>query len=194
MIEWQSAAWIWISGLIFAVSHSILAADRYKHWIYHYGCSEQRYRLFYSIIAVLSTGLWILFIHGLPDVPLYQTDGLVWGLLVSMQILGATIVLAALLPIDGLAFLGLRDDKQGVDPFIILGIYRHIRHPMYSGAMLILLAMPEQSSNGLHFTLLVCLYFMIGARFEESRMLVSHPDYADYRRRVPGFIPGIKRF
>ena len=194
MMEWQSAVWIWISGLIFAISHSVLATKYCKHWIYPYGCSEQRYRLLYSIFAVISTGLWILFLHGLPDIPLYQTHGLLWLTLVSLQTLGGSIALAALLPIDGLAFLGLRGSKGGVDPFIIRGIYRHIRHPMYSGVMLILLAMPEQSSNGLHFTLLVCLYFIIGARFEETRMLASHPDYADYRRRVAAFIPGTKGF
>ena len=192
MIEWQSAAWIWILGLIFAISHSVLATEHCKHWVYQYGCSKQRYRLLYSIIAALSTGLWILFLHGLPDVALYQTHGLLWMLLVSLQVLGGLIAVSALLPIDGLAFLGLRASKQGLDPFIVSGIYRHIRHPMYSGVMLILLATPAQSSNGLHFTLLVCLYFMIGARFEETRMLASHPDYANYRRRVAAFIPRIR--
>jgi len=192
-MEWQSIIWIWLSGLLFAVSHSLLATEKCKQWFYQRGNSEQRYRLFYSIIAVIATAVWVLFVHQLPDTPLYQTHGLVWGILLAIQILGGFTALAALQPIDGLAFLGLRTTKQGMDPFVVRGIYHFIRHPMYSGAMLILLAMPVQTSNGLAFTLLICLYFIIGARLEEARMIATHPDYTEYRRRVPAFIPKLKR-
>ena len=184
--------WIWVSGLFFALSHSLLAANRCKQYLYQHGWSEQRYRLIYSIIAVLATVIWILFVRQLPDSPLYQTHGLLWGILIALQGMGIFIALAAIQPIDGLAFLGLRTTKQGVDPFVVRGIYRRIRHPMYSGAMLILLAMPAQTSNGLSFTLLICLYFIIGVRLEEARMIAAHPDYADYRHRVPAFVPNLK--
>ena len=50
MIDWQSAVWIWISGLLFATMHSILATEGCKHRLYQYGCSEQRYRLFYWVL------------------------------------------------------------------------------------------------------------------------------------------------
>jgi len=189
--HWDSALWIWLSGLVFAVSHSLLASVRCKQWVYDHGLREPRYRLLYSAVAVLATTAWVLYVHQLPDARLYQTDGLLWWLLVSVQVLGLIVALAAFQPIDGLVFLGFRKAKASNDPFIERGIYRWLRHPMYAGAMLILLAMPEQTWNGLHFTLVVCLYFIIGSRFEESRMLREHPDYADYRSRVPAFVPGL---
>jgi len=117
----------------------------------------------------------------------------VWWMLVSAQILGLAVALAAFLPIDGLVFLGLRKAKEGREPFLVNGIYRHLRHPMYTGAMLVLLAMPEQTWNGLHFSLVICLYFIIGSRFEEARMLREHPDYAGYRQRVAAFVPTFRK-
>ena len=191
MNEWDSALWIWLSGLIFAVSHSLLASRRCKQWAYSHGLREPRYRLLYSIMAILATGAWVLYVHHLPDFPLYQSDGLFYALLIAVQILGLIVALAAFYPIDGLVFLGLRKARQGKEPFIERGIYRHIRHPMYAGAMLILLAMPAQSWNSLHFALVICLYFIIGYRYEEARMLADHPDYAAYRLRVPAFVPRI---
>ena len=77
----------------------------------------------------------------------------------------------------------------GGEPFSEKGIYRHLRHPMYAGVMLVLLASPQQSVNSLSLTLAVCLYFIVGCRFEERRMLAAHPQYADYCRRTPRFVP-----
>ncbi len=191
MNEWDSALWIWLSGLIFAVSHSLLASRRCKQWAYLHGLREPRYRLLYSIMALLATGAWAFYVHHLPDFALYQSDGLLYWLLVAVQILGLIIALAAFYPIDGLVFLGLRKAGQGKEPFVVRGIYRYVRHPMYAGAMLILLAMPAQSWNGLHFTLVICLYFIIGARYEEARMLADHPEYAAYRKTTPAFIPSV---
>jgi len=189
MDNWPATLWIWLTGLIFAVSHSWLAARRCKEWMYAHGLPEPHYRLLYSVVGILTTAAWVWYVHQLPDVPLYQSDGLIRGLLIALQLLGLTVALAAFQPIDGLVLLGLRQATASTDPFVERGIYRWLRHPMYAGAMLILLAMPEQTYNGLNFALVICLYFIIGSRFEEARMLVEHPDYAAYRQRVPAFIP-----
>jgi len=189
MIAWSSSLWIWLSGFIFAVSHSLLASQTCKQWCYDHGLIEPRYRLLYSVIAMVTTGVWVFYVHQLPDMALYHTEGIGQGLLVSIQLMGLVVVLAAFQPIDGLVFLGLRAPQFEGDPFIERGIYRYMRHPMYSGAMLILLAVPTQTWNGLHFALVICVYFVMGSRYEESRMLAAHPEYAAYRQRVPAFVP-----
>ncbi len=189
MDQWQSAVWIWLCGIAFALTHSLLASRPCKQWACARGLQEPRYRLCYSLLGLLTTLAWAGLVHALPDAPLYDTDGAVRWALIALQLTGAAVALAAFQPIDGLAFLGLRAAPENCDPFIERGIYRYLRHPMYTGAMLILLAMPAQSWNGLHFTLAICLYFVIGARFEEGRMRAAHPEYAGYRRRVPAFVP-----
>ncbi len=193
MNEWESGLWIWLSGLLFAVVHSVLASQSCKQYLYRHGLKEPRYRLLYSVFSVLTTAVWVWFVHQLADASLYQTDGLIWLVMVALQVLGLIVALLAFQPIDGLVFLGVRKAKLGTDPFIVSGIYRWLRHPMYMGAMLILLAMPEQSYNGLHFSLVICVYFIVGSRFEEQRMLKEHPEYATYQVSVPAFIPWITK-
>jgi len=193
MMAWQSAVLIWTSGSVFAVFHSFTAAQPCKSWFYRHGIREPKYRLLYSMLAIITTVAWIYYVHQLPDAPLYLTGGISRAMLTALQVIGLLVAIAAFQPIDGLVFLGLRKAKSGTDPFVVCGIYRWLRHPMYAGAMLILLAMPEQTWNGLHFTLVVYLYFIIGSRFEESRMLREHPDYAPYRQRVPAFVPTFRK-
>ena len=86
-------------------------------------------------------------------------------------------------------FLGLASMPAAGEPFLERGIYRHLRHPMYTGVLLVLLASPAQSVNSLSLTAAVALYFIVGAGLEERRLAADHPEYADYRRRVPAFWP-----
>jgi len=189
----SSVMWVWLSGMLFAVSHSLLATQRCKSWLYQHQLCEQYYRLLYSVVAIVALAVWLLYLHQLPDMPLYQTDGVLWWLLKGVQSLGLFVVLAGFHAIDGLLFLGLRRVDQEQEPFIEYGIYRYIRHPMYAGAMLLLFAAPTQTWNGLNFALLTALYFIIGSRFEEARMLALHPDYRSYQGRIPAFIPRFQR-
>ena len=188
----ESALWIWSSAALFALFHSMTASLACKQQAYAWGLKEPRYRLLYSLISTILTIVWALWIHQLPDTPLYSTDGILRGILIAIQLLGALIALAAFQPIDGMAFLGFRKLQISEDPFIELGIYRYMRHPMYSGTMLILFAMPVQSWNGLQFAVVIGVYFLVGSRFEERRMLRQHAEYADYQRRVPAFRPHIR--
>ena len=178
-----------LTTFAFAGIHSLLASRRCKRWFETIGLVEPRYRLVYSILSVVLTIFWVTYIHSLPDVPLYRADGLLFYTLLMIQILGGGMVMAAFRPIDSMAFLGIRAVGNNVDPFIVSGIYRHMRHPMYSGAMLILLASPWQSFNGLSMALLVSLYFLAGSRLEERRMIEQHPEYIAYRQQVPAFVP-----
>ena len=188
---WITTLWIWLSGLVFAILHSGTASLAFKRWIYTFGMKAQQYRLFYSVVALLTTTAWLIFVHQLTDTALYQTEGLLWWLLIVLQVIGLLIVLAAFIPIDGLSFLGLRQAEDYVDSFIVEGVYRYIRHPMYTGFMLVLLAMPIQTYNGLQLSLIICVYFFLGSRLEEARMLMEHPEYSNYKKKVTAFVPHV---
>ncbi len=177
------------SSLIFFLLHSLLASLRCKRLAARAGIGERAYRLVYVILAVLMTVIWLAYVRSLPDQPLYSIEGPAMWLMRLLQFTGIVIFIFSLLPIDGLAFLGLRRRSGPLDDFVESGIYRFIRHPMYSGLMLVMLASPEQSLNGLLLYVLVCLYLIIGSRLEENRLMACCPAYADYRRRVPAFIP-----
>jgi len=182
---------IWASGLLFALIHSALASRVCKAGWQAMGISTRAYRLIYVLVALFTTVMWLGFIHLLPDRPRYALEWPWRAVSHAMQALGLWLFVAALRPIDVPAFLGLRNLAGNVDPFVERGIYRHLRHPMYSGIMLITLAAPSQSLNSLNLFLAMAAYFVIGATFEERRMLAVHPEYAGYRRRVPAFVPCI---
>ena len=182
-------AWIWGSGFLFALVHSVLASRPCKLGYYALGLSPRAYRLGYSVIALFTTALWLSFVHLLPDTPVYAPDGIGRWLLHGVQLAGVWGVWLSLKPVDVPAFLGFRAFPGNSEPFIEEGIYRRMRHPMYTGIMLILLAHPEQSLNSLNLYLCISVYFIIGSKFEERRMCADHPEYADYMARTPAFIP-----
>ena len=74
---------IWISGLLFALIHSVFATEPCKRLFYRLGMTPQRYRLLYSIFAVLLTLIWLFYIYQLPDKPLYHVNGWLNGLIGS---------------------------------------------------------------------------------------------------------------
>lgn len=185
MIVWP----IWISGALFAAIHSLFAAAWCKHQFYRLGMSAQRYRLLYSIFATILTGLWLLYICQLTDAPLYTVHGGFAWVFILLQLAGISIALISLRSFDAKLFLGLTAPTDDVDPFHEHGLYRYVRHPMYSGVMLALLSSPTQSVNSFNLALIICGYFIVGSWLEERRMLNAHPHYADYQRRVPAFIP-----
>jgi len=180
---------IWISGLLFALIHSVFAAEVCKKWFYQRGLTTQRYRLLYSIFALLLTVIWFFYIYQLPDKPLYHIHGWLNWLLIFIQLCGLWIVILSLKSFDTKVFLGISHPPEQGEGFHEHGIYRHMRHPMYSGVMLALLASPIQSLNSLNLTLAICFYFVMGSYFEERRMLQTHPAYDDYKKRIPAFVP-----
>jgi len=74
------------------------------------------------------------------------------------------------------------------------GLYRWMRHPIYTGVMALTLGGAVPSGNPVR---LVCaaglvVLFMAKARWEEARLAEQYPGYADYARRVPRFVPGFQ--
>ena len=71
------------------------------------------------------------------------------------------------------------------------GIYGVVRHPMYGGALLLILGWALLSSPLALLPLgLAALFLDAKRRREEAWLLEQHPDYAQYRLQVPRrFIP-----
>lgn len=71
------------------------------------------------------------------------------------------------------------------------GIYRRIRHPLYSSVMLASLgwAFLWQSAAALAATAVLFVFFDAKARLEERLLLAKFPEYEAYRGRTWRFIP-----
>ena len=70
------------------------------------------------------------------------------------------------------------------------GLYRHVRHPLYSAGFVFLWLTPVMTSTLLALFACLSLYLYIGSVFEEQRLVAEFgPAYQDYRRRVPRLVP-----
>lgn len=73
------------------------------------------------------------------------------------------------------------------------GIYRYLRHPIYSGLIIGSFgwALAWQSGWGLGYAVLVFVFFDRKAAREERWLSARYPGYDDYARRVRRFFPGV---
>lgn len=73
------------------------------------------------------------------------------------------------------------------------GIYARVRHPLYTSIMLASFgwALIWQSVAAFCASLVLIPFFHAKARREEEFLRQTFPDYADYARRVPRFLPGL---
>ncbi len=73
------------------------------------------------------------------------------------------------------------------------GIYRHLRHPMYSALLLLMAAAVVTDPRAWRLALWVALLAVLiaKARREERFLTAAFPQYRDYASRVARLLPGV---
>jgi len=74
------------------------------------------------------------------------------------------------------------------------GLYRFVRHPIYSGLLLMAGAIAVVSGSVARLLVFAALVALINvkARWEERQLMRRFPDYATYLARTPRFVPGAR--
>lgn len=157
----------------------------------------RQWRLAYNLVAavhialVVASGRYLL--GGAP----FAVPGWAGNLLTAVQVVGWGLGAWALKGYDLGLFAGTRQLREGLkgravaadEPLAVGGLNAWVRHPLYGAALLILWGGAD-GTYGLATAAWGSLYLLIGAFFEERRLLALYGTaYADYRRRVPAFVP-----
>ena len=187
--------WLIIAIAAWGMVHSLLASLRFKEFLRR-ACGDgfmRLYRLFYNLFAVVSFVPVLYLMVALPDQTLYQVPPPWSYLMRAAQGFSLLLLIVAVLQTDVLSFVGLRqlmeEAKKG--ELVTRGLYRFVRHPLYTFSLFFLWLSPTMSLNSFLVYLALTVYILIGIMFEERKLLKEFGAvYAKYRSTTPMLIPG----
>ena len=185
------ATWL----LYFAI-HSAMASLRVKRLVAaRWPASMPAYRLGFNTIAVLLLLVPVSMMHHLRGPLLWEWQGTAAWVTNGFAVLAVAGFAWSLRDYDSGEFFGLRqlrDNERAVEDqehFHISPLHRYVRHPWYAFALVILWTRNMDPAL-LVSAVLITLYFALGLRLEERKLIVYHGDvYRRYRARVPALIP-----
>jgi methanethiol S-methyltransferase len=192
--------WLIILAVLgYGLLHTLLASVKLKaHARNWFGSKTDRvYRLAYNFIAIF-TLLPILFLPILlVDEEIYRIN-LPWVILtLSIQALAVIILVIGLKQTGISSFIGFRQlllpEDTSPPRLITNGLYHYVRHPLYTCGLVFIWLIPIMTWNLLALIIGLTAYIIIGAYFEERKLLNEFCDaYAEYRQRTPMLIPGLR--
>lgn len=113
------------------------------------------------------------------------------------KLIGLLLIILGTVPfIWGHVELGWRTHMPSVkDSLVRHGLYAYVRHPIYAGGFVLLagLAVIRPTSGFVLACILGFIWLIVQARLEEIDLLQRMPDYKDYMKQVPRFLPRLRR-
>ncbi len=187
--------WLAIFWILYFLLHSVMALLSIKKYFYSIGLKPQTYRLIYVAIASL-TLFAIMAYSSMLKSSFVLNPGIllkVLGLIVSGW--GIIIVKVAFKSYDTRAFLGLGNLKPE-DEFKTDGLLKMVRHPLYSGSILLVIGyfLFSPKLSVLISTIMMIIYIVVGIRFEENKLVKTFgKKYTEYKKSTPMLIPNIRK-
>jgi protein-S-isoprenylcysteine O-methyltransferase Ste14 len=184
---------------LFAAQHSVMARPAFKRWwtrIIPQTAERSTYTLLSSVALIALFAFW------------EPMGGLVWSvespvgqaLLYGGFAFGWLLVLVSTFLINHFDLFGLRQvwlqllrRPYRPLPFKTPVLYRYVRHPLYVGWFFAFWATPTMTVAHLVFAIATTAYILIAIQLEERDLLAEHPEYAQYRKRVPMLVPFTKK-
>ena len=145
------------------------------------------------IIALLIADFLLLIVVPALDQRWHWSDVPVWlSILGDAAIVASFVVFFFVMKQNSYAAATVR--VEAAQPVISGGLYGVVRHPMYSGALILMFGMPLALGSTWSLLLLIPGFAVLAWRLldEERHLTRQLPGYADYCRRVPyRLIPGV---
>lgn len=189
--------WLFLAVILWGITHSFTASLLVKTWFHRkVGDMGMRYyRLGYNIFSGLSLLpiFWLMTV--LPDDVLYQVPPPWLYLMLTGQLIAVFFLILGVLQTDSLSFIGLRQlfvGTVGSSKLVVRGLYRWVRHPLYTAGLVFIWLTPVMSQNSLVVFVAATVYIFVGAYFEERKLIREFgAAYEAYRSVTPMLIPGL---
>ena len=186
-----------VAWFLFALTHSLLARAAVQI------CLEKVlgrwYRFCYNLLAFVSIGIVMFAGRYWLDSSRFDLfdNHFAFVFSIIIQVLGAIVLLVAFMQYDIGRFTGVTQVMTGErlstganEPLNRQGLNRWVRHPLYTGAFLILWG-GAISVFDIWTAILGSLYLVIGTCFEERKLLrIYGEEYLLYQKDVPKYFPG----
>lgn len=184
---------------LFAVQHSVMARPAFKNWWTRFvpvAAERSTYVLFSSLALIALFWFW------------QPMGGIIWNVEAPAAVttihviyaLGWALLLYSTFLINHFDLFGLRQVwlHAAGRPYTTLQfktpwLYQQVRHPLYVGWLMIFWATPTMTVAHLVFAVMTTAYILVAIQFEEHDLVDAHPEYAEYRRRVPMIVPFLRR-
>ena len=181
----------WNIGLFtaFALHHSVFARHRVRQMIARalpQPLERSCYVWIASVMFIAVCALW----QPVPGVA-WQVDGMMTWVLRVVQAAGVWLTLRSAVVLDIRDLAGLRPPPNEAIEFRTTGPYGWVRHPIYSGWFLMVLAASPMTMTRLVFAAISCMYLLAAIPLEEQSMR-GKGAYERYMRQVRWrLLPGV---
>ncbi len=182
--------WIGYLGL-----HSVFAADGVKQYFsQNMRSAFKYYRLLYVFFSTIGLLAMLLLNASISSVYLIESSD--WNRYFSLMLATFSIFIfkAAFKQYSLKGFAGFESDEQ--EQFKADGILKHVRHPIYSATILMVVAFWLFIPNVTTLISVSCIfiYLTIGIPLEERKLIKKYGEaYISYKQRVPALIPWFRR-
>lgn len=178
--------------------HSAMISVAVTNMLQHHAGTHYRfYRLFFNLVALVTLIPVIVYQHSIQTEAFFNWDGYLRFIQVTFITLGIVLFLLGAKKYDARRFFGITQLNEehstkslnATGELDITGIHRLIRHPWYTGLLLVLWARPLDPST-LIINSVFSIYLVIGSRLEERKLVMEFGEaYRQYQRNVSMLLP-----
>lgn len=184
----------------FAIQHSVMARPTFKRWwtkIVPPAAERATYVLATNLCMIALFAFW------------QPLGGVIWDMqgtglctaLYALYGIGWLVVLVTTFLINHFELFGLAQvwrhfTGRETQPqrFVTPGPYRHVRHPLYVGWLMVFWATPTMTVTHLVLAVAITGYILIAIQLEERNLIDEHGQrYVEYKRQVPMLVPRLTK-
>ena len=184
---------------LFAVQHSGMARPAFKRWLTRF-IPQAAERSTYVLLSTVCMALLMYYWAPLGGV-IWSVENEIGALTLNGLYLASWgLLLYATFLINHFDLFGLRQvwnafrkSENKELKFVTPALYRIVRHPIYVGWLGIFWFTPVMTVTHAVFAFGASAYIVVGIKLEERDLENAHPEYSQYKRKVPALIPSFKK-